>query len=95
MEGWVGHIWEWRLLWRRHLSVWEEELKESLLADLSTAGISTTQDCWIWEGNNEEVYSFKLAYASLMLLNPLVITRQPLEVYVMGKHWKSGAQWRT
>lgn len=56
----------WRLLWRSTIFVWEEELKQQLLALLSTAQWKRdVPDGWVWDDNDLHTYSVQFGYKVL------------------------------
>jgi hypothetical protein len=44
MGGWTDGVWNWNLLWRRNLFVWEEELFQQLFQVISQKNVIVSDD---------------------------------------------------
>jgi hypothetical protein len=65
-EATVAEIWDlgsddfkWRLLWRRRLFVWEENVVEELKGVLNEATVSAEVDCWSWRPDKNNIFHCK------------------------------------
>jgi hypothetical protein len=56
----------WSLLWRRELYLWEEEWVIQLLGPLENVLLTHDVDRWSWKLNEEEGFSVKSAFDSLI-----------------------------
>ncbi|KAK2453098.1 hypothetical protein QL285_000827 [Trifolium repens] len=56
----------WSLLWRRELYLWEVEWVTHLLGPLENLVLSFDVDRWKWKPNEEDGFSVKTAFDSLM-----------------------------
>lgn len=66
MGEWVGPSWNWFIIFRRSLLVWEEELFQSLLNRLSAVRLCKEAiDKYIWKFSPSGLYSVKLCCHSM------------------------------
>ncbi|GKU88316.1 hypothetical protein SLEP1_g2599 [Rubroshorea leprosula] len=67
MGTWMNGSWQWKLLWKRQLRSWEEDMETELLEMLKTAHpIQNKEDQWWWQPEPSGNYTSKSAYSHLL-----------------------------
>jgi hypothetical protein len=100
-EASVAEIWDpgsdafnWQLLWRRRLFVWEEYVVEELKGVLNDVTISAEEDCWCWRLDKDNVFTASSTYNLIaQLQHPLELQTQ-WHAYIYQNLWKSPAPWK-
>jgi hypothetical protein len=83
--------WQWELLWRRNLFVWEEEQYRQFREIIDTFMPTIHNDSWLWMG--DDLLGFTANSAFLLLVkefNPPELMEATLEI-VFKNLWKCGA----
>jgi hypothetical protein len=80
-----------KLLWRRSLFQWEEELVDKLGMMVSEVALSTDRDKWVWNLDEDGIFSVKSTYNYLAaeLSNSEMVSME--EARVFKKIWESTA----
>ena len=61
----LDHGLEWRLNWRRHLFMWEEEILLCLMDDLEGVRLSNKADVWRWKLEEKGGFLVSSSYTRL------------------------------
>jgi hypothetical protein len=97
-EASVAEIWDpgsdafnWQLLWRRRLFVWEEYVVEELKGVLNDVTISAEEDCWCWRLDKDNVFTASSTYNLIaQLQHPLELQTQ-WHAFIYQNLWKTPA----
>lgn len=87
--GWVDGVWSWRLVWRRNLFVWEEDLVRDLLLLLQPLILNSDANRWEWVGDVSGVYSVRSAYACLTEESLIASGFSDDQMAILGRLWQS------
>ncbi|GLT88308.1 hypothetical protein SLE2022_063410 [Rubroshorea leprosula] len=67
MGNWTNGRWQWKLVWKRQLRLWEEDLETDLTEMLRTTHpIQDKEDNWWWKPDPSGIYTSKSAYSHLL-----------------------------
>jgi hypothetical protein len=80
-----------RLIWRRSLFLWEEELVDQLVAMVREVRFTTERDKWVWKLEDDGVFSVKSSYQYLAaeMANSELVSVEAARVF--EKIWTSPA----
>jgi hypothetical protein len=97
-EATVAEIWDpgsadfkWRLLWRRRLFVWEENVVEELKGVLNEAIVSAEVDCWSWRPDKNNIFTVSSTYKLITQLQHSPVQQTQWHAYIYQNLWKSPA----
>jgi hypothetical protein len=95
-EASVAEMWNpmagevnWRLIWRRRLFVWEENLMDELLVVINRISPSDDTDRWGWKPENDAIFTAKSVYKLVSNLSNLEGLDAQWHAKIFTGIWKS------
>jgi hypothetical protein len=79
----------WRLIWRRRLFVWEENLMDELLVVINRISPSDDTDRWGWKPENDAIFTAKSVYKLVSNLSNLEGLDAQWHAKIFTGIWKS------